>query len=306
MTVTELNARSVWDQMNLESKEKRLLMVGLLPRAFVGYHKTSNKVSATHKLVAALPPELGEDQYRNERLTSFAYDITHNRTSIITVMLNDYRYWTERSVNFYQLFTRFYRRLAGVVLKRSGAPTEEAAQRRILIKRSHEDGFEHVLIDVEFPDFDFEGGGEGDSVTETNFACLKFILDFEDMTAIRAFAEEDNNRCKLLDYVTVRFMIKEQMISETLAATIMTAVETSSGETPKLATKLNLDAFHATFMYVRWRYYAREALVNAGFPDAYVDDMCRLDGSRLQMLVQRRRRSRGGLDAQKNAPAAVV
>lgn len=65
MTVTELNARSVWDQMNLESKEKRLLMVGLLPRAFVGYHKTSNKVSATHKLVAALPPELGEDQYRS-------------------------------------------------------------------------------------------------------------------------------------------------------------------------------------------------------------------------------------------------
>ncbi|XP_052565292.1 uncharacterized protein LOC120423462 [Culex pipiens pallens] len=333
MMVTELDSGKVWDEMGLQSKEKRLLMVALLPGSYVGSHAASEDVHKTHAVVKKLPEVVREEQYKDvvrklfartgttweqlklacelydvnqitpseqtdERLTSFAYDITHNRTSIITVMLNDYRYWTERSVDFYQLFVRFYGRLAGVVLKRSGAPTEEAVQRRIFIKRSHEDKFKHEMIDVEFPDFDFEREGKDDSVTETTLACLKFILDFEDMTAIRAFADEDKNRWKLLDYVTVQFMIKEQMISETLAATIMTAVDTSSSETPALVSRLDLDAFHATFMYVRWRQYVREALVNAGFPDAYVDDMCRLDGSRLQLLVQQ-----GGSDAGQNAPS---
>lgn len=253
-------------------------------------------------------------------------------------MLNDYRYWTERSVDFYQLFTRFYRRLAGVVLKRSGAPTEEAVQRRIFIKRSHEDGFEHVLIDVEFPDFDFEGGGEGDSVTETNFACLKFILDFEDMTAIRAFAEEDNNRWKLLDYVTVQFMIMvrksrdvvlfvEQLSPISGANDLRdigrhdhdsggdlfrrdagTRHQAQPGRVPRhlhvrpLAILRPRGARQRRLSgCVRCEFGSSQRQICNGVKDfrtLFQDDMCRLDGSRLQLLVQQ-----GGSDAGQNAPA---
>lgn len=314
MTVTELHARKVWNEMNLLSKKKRLLMAALLPGSYVGNHAASENIQEIYSFVRGLPSNIGEVQYRavverlfagtdttweqlklacelydvtgitpseqtHDQLTSFAHDIVHDRTSIITVMLNDYRYWKDkRNVDFYQLVVRFYGRLAGVVLKRNGSFEEPSTKRRIKIKRSHEVAFGREMIDVEFPAFDV--------TAVSNFECLKFILDFEDVTAIRRFVEAPENRWKMLDFVTVQYMIKEGMIEQRLADAIMQTVEDCPTENVELVDRLDMDAFHATFMYVRWRYYVREALANSGFPEDYIDDMCRLDGSRLQALVQ--------------------
>ncbi|XP_058825447.1 uncharacterized protein LOC131685608 [Topomyia yanbarensis] len=326
MEVSELDTASVRREMGLKTHKQRLLMTALLPGSFIGNCTTGRNLVRVHNVVKKLPGNIERDQYcaaaraifgdrysealvddlqrackyndvqtfelsvQKDNQSSWEYDIINNRTSVITIMLNDYRYWDEKGIHFAQLVTEFYARAAGILLTRNGQGAPQS--RQLYMKRSHESHFNNYSVDVKFPDpinITHTPVPEGD-ITEESLDYLRFVFDIDALPTERIDRLVKSDNCwKLLDYITIFYMLKKSIISSNVADSILLAVEnynTRNALLDKVPDELNMEMFHATFMYVRWRYYVREALVICGITEALIDNQCRLDGVKVQNIHQ--------------------
>ncbi|XP_062561346.1 uncharacterized protein LOC134225361 isoform X3 [Armigeres subalbatus] len=328
MTVSEMDHLTVCRRMGLITAEKRRLMAALLPGSVMGLHVLGDDVTRVYDLVQATPEKITADVYRDianrlfgsedkanelqkaceviydtgkmqlsvqEKNIDYSYDVLANRTTTFTLMLNDLRYWESRDIDLYKLVVDCHGRMAGLVLKRAGLPCEPDTMRRMRIKRNHEEIFGYHLIKVVYPSFEVNVRSDDstESISESNIECLKFVLDLAYLSMDRLILLVDNRpddkQSKLLDYVTVYFMVQKNLVTSDMADVILLTIEQYSSDDEGLKrtpSNINMEAFHATFMYVRWRFYIHNILNICEFPSFCIDNEAHLDGVMMQNLYQ--------------------
>ncbi|XP_058449934.1 uncharacterized protein LOC131429668 isoform X1 [Malaya genurostris] len=320
-------------QIGLETPEKRCLMATLLSKSFI-FKWTATNISYLLNCLSvlqALPENIARQQYcdvaralfkdsycdalvedliqsceqqnlksiqlsvQPNNLSTWEYDIISNSISNITIRLNDYRYWDAKGVKFSELLTGFYARAAGVLLTRKNQRTPQS--RQLFIKQTHESFFNYHSLDVQYPDFKIMNSqlDAGTDLTEENINYLQFVFGVGDLPVERINRLINLHTWKLLDYITVYFMLKimlffqKKIMSSTIADSLLLAVEnysTHNAELDGIPPELDMEIFHVTFMYIRWRHYVRQSLIICGIPEALIDNRCRLDGVKVQNIYQ--------------------
>lgn len=131
----------------------------------------------------------------------------------MTLMLNDLRHWESKDISLYQLLVNFYGRLAGVVLARHDRRHSEVSpMRKIRIKKNHETPFGYHTVEVKFPEFELNSDLEASTnmINEWNWECFKFVFNLDSLPIGRIclLVDDEEQRLKLLDYITVYYLVK--------------------------------------------------------------------------------------------------
>ncbi|XP_065087666.1 uncharacterized protein LOC135709287 [Ochlerotatus camptorhynchus] len=224
---------------------------------------------------------------------SFNYDIYHGMKFTVSITFIDYRYWLQRDVDFYEICMSLYRRICGVILQHKKDPT---LMRYVNIKRSHQDEYATVELEPEYPEglyvpsleFIFSLEGFSRIVPEFNIRMLEFITGMElDRHALEFFWKTDQ-RSLLQDSVTLRYMVKLNMMDTFEADIFLLGIHRCVREPPEaheLPKHLHLRAFHLYFMYIKMRTLVKHSFYSAGLDDTFMDE-CYLDGILFQTMFQ--------------------
>ncbi|XP_001656214.2 uncharacterized protein LOC5576708 [Aedes aegypti] len=223
---------------------------------------------------------------------SFNYDIYHGIKFTVSITFVDYRYWKEYDVDFFEVCMALYRRISGVIMQHKKDPT---LMRYVNIKRSHEEPYGVLELEPEYPEEIIVPSLEflmaerpTATVPDFNIRLLEFITGMElDRSALEFFWKTDQ-RSQLQDSLTLRYMVKLNMMEPHEADIFLLGIYRCRREAPQAQTlpnNINLRAFHLYFVYIKMRTLVKHSFYGAGLDDTFMDE-CYLDGILFQNLFQ--------------------